>query len=109
MVVNNFWSFNNNRNNNAICINNKPHNNKHKIKKMAADQVLIGINQNLPFTPEMAYQIKQAIEEVYSVEATVIPSPTAIKPVEATSSTIDSATLISIEQTGTTTLMPLLG
>lgn len=76
---------------------------------MAVDQVLIGINQNLPFTPEMAYQIKQTIEEQFTVEAMVIPSPTAVKPVEATSSTLDSATLTSIEQAGTVTLMPLLG
>ena len=76
---------------------------------MAVNQVLIGINQNLPFTPEMAYQIKQTIEENFSVEATVIPSPTAIKPVEATSQTLDSATLTDIEQQSTVTLMPLLG
>ena len=76
---------------------------------MAVNQVLIGINQNLPFTPEMAYQIKQTIEENFSVEATVIPSPTAIKPVEATSQTLDSSTLTDIEQQSTMTLMPLLG
>ena len=72
------------------------------------DQVLISISISIPFTPEMAYQIKQTIDDKYNVESSVIPSPIVSKPIETSSDTLDSQTLASIEADSTVTLMSLL-
>ena len=72
------------------------------------DKVLVLINQNLPSTPEMAYQIQQSIVSKFNVDATVIPNFKDGKPVEATSETLDEQTLISIEGESTVLLMSLI-
>lgn len=72
------------------------------------DKVLIGVNQNLPITPDMAYQINQAITTKFQVEATTIPYPEITKPIQAISETLDEATLNSIEGECNMLLMTLL-
>jgi hypothetical protein len=72
------------------------------------DKVLIGINQNFPVTPDMAYQIYQAISTKFDVEAVVIPYPNISKPIQAISETLDESTLLQIEAESVVVMNTLL-
>jgi hypothetical protein len=61
------------------------------------DQVVIYINQNIPFTPEMIQQIQESIVTKYDVNVVVNPNPIIAKPIEVNSETLDQSTVLQIE------------
>jgi hypothetical protein len=70
--------------------------------------VTINVSTNVPFTPEMLFQLQQTVSSKFDITAVVVPNPSIGKVIEVTSDTADQDTINSIEADSTITLIQLI-